>query len=78
MIYLFRQQVLALLNRQQKTAQGQKGGQTVDVSIFESMWNLMEGIVPEYDRKGEVREYPPCNYHPLIGLNRSAAPLARQ
>ncbi|GLB38007.1 putative L-carnitine dehydratase bile acid-inducible protein F [Lyophyllum shimeji] len=45
--------VLALLGRQK---QGDKpAGTTVDVSIVESMLNLMEGIIPEYDRKGKRR-----------------------
>ena len=30
-------------------------GQVVDVAIYESMFNLMEGILPEYDRFGEVK-----------------------
>ncbi|KZS88868.1 CoA-transferase family III [Sistotremastrum niveocremeum HHB9708] len=47
--------VLALLARSQRNAAGQRGGQTVDVSILESMMNLMEGIIPEYDRKGVIR-----------------------
>ncbi|EKM53701.1 uncharacterized protein PHACADRAFT_125618 [Phanerochaete carnosa HHB-10118-sp] len=47
--------VLALLGRNAKRAKGQAGGQTVDVSIFESMVNLMEGVIPEYDRKGKIR-----------------------
>ncbi|TFY58627.1 hypothetical protein EVJ58_g6305 [Rhodofomes roseus] len=47
--------VLALLSRKAKEARGQVGGQTVDVSILESMMNLMEGIIPEYDRKGKIR-----------------------
>ncbi|KAI0061962.1 CoA-transferase family III, partial [Artomyces pyxidatus] len=47
--------VLALLNRRKKQDNGTSGGTTVDVSIMESMLNLMEGIVPEYDRKGKVR-----------------------
>ncbi|CAK5264526.1 unnamed protein product [Mycena citricolor] len=47
--------VLALLQRQKKRDVGEKGGMTVDVSILESMLNLMEGIVPEYDRKNKVR-----------------------
>lgn len=46
--------VLALLSRKAKQANGHAGGQTVDVSIYESMINLMEGIIPEYDRKGKV------------------------
>ncbi|KAI8048688.1 putative acyl-CoA transferase/carnitine dehydratase [Syncephalis plumigaleata] len=33
-----------------------KPGQVVDVSIYESVFNMMEGIVPEYDRMGIIRE----------------------
>ncbi|KAF7325592.1 Succinyl-CoA--D-citramalate CoA-transferase [Mycena kentingensis (nom. inval.)] len=47
--------VLALLQRQRKRTKGEAGGMTVDVSILESMLNLMEGIIPEYDRKGKIR-----------------------
>ncbi|TFK90240.1 CoA-transferase family III [Polyporus arcularius HHB13444] len=47
--------VLALMSRRNRESQGLPGGQTVDVSIFESMINLMEGIIPEYDRKGKIR-----------------------
>ncbi|KAF8896016.1 CoA-transferase family III domain-containing protein [Infundibulicybe gibba] len=46
--------VLALLGRQRRPRDG-KTGITVDVSIVESMLNLMEGIIPEYDRKGKTR-----------------------
>ena len=31
-------------------------GQVVDVALYESIFNLMEGIVPEYDGGGVVRE----------------------
>ncbi|HKE93097.1 MAG TPA: CaiB/BaiF CoA-transferase family protein, partial [Povalibacter sp.] len=31
------------------------GGQTVDVAIYESVFNLLEGVVPEYDGAGVVR-----------------------
>ncbi|KAF9524989.1 CoA-transferase family III domain-containing protein [Crepidotus variabilis] len=48
--------VLALLSRQRTKSKSQTGiGSTVDVSIMESMLNLMEGIVPEYDRKQKIR-----------------------
>ncbi|PCH35652.1 CoA-transferase family III [Wolfiporia cocos MD-104 SS10] len=47
--------VLALMSRQRRQASGQVVGQTVDVSILESMLNLTEGIIPEYDRKGKIR-----------------------
>ena len=35
---------------------GQGGGQVVDVSLFESVFNLMESLVPEYDLMGHVRQ----------------------
>jgi len=49
--------VLALLSRQRQSQAGssQVVGKTVDVSLVESMLNLMEGIIPEFDRKGKVR-----------------------
>jgi crotonobetainyl-CoA:carnitine CoA-transferase CaiB-like acyl-CoA transferase len=34
---------------------GQGGGQVVDVSLYESVFNLMESLVPEYDLVGHVR-----------------------
>jgi crotonobetainyl-CoA:carnitine CoA-transferase CaiB-like acyl-CoA transferase len=37
-----------------KTGQGQ--GQVVDVSLVESVFNLMESLIPEYDLLGHVRE----------------------
>lgn len=37
-----------------KTGQGE--GQVVDVSLVESVFNVMEGLVPEYDLLGHVRE----------------------
>ena len=43
--------LLALLARQ-STQQGQ----TIDVALYEAMFNLMEGVVPEYDGAGAVRE----------------------
>jgi crotonobetainyl-CoA:carnitine CoA-transferase CaiB-like acyl-CoA transferase len=44
--------LLALLSRQQTDA---GAGQVVDVALYESMFNLMEGVVPEYSAVGEVR-----------------------
>jgi len=35
---------------------GQGNGQVVDVSLFESVFNMMESLVPEYDLLGHVRE----------------------
>ncbi|QIB35494.1 CaiB/BaiF CoA transferase family protein [Ancylobacter pratisalsi] len=35
---------------------GHGAGQVVDVSLFESVFNMMESLVPEYDLMGYVRE----------------------
>lgn len=45
--------LMAVYHRDVK-ATGQ--GQVVDVAIYESMFNLMESMVPEYDKYGIVRE----------------------
>jgi crotonobetainyl-CoA:carnitine CoA-transferase CaiB-like acyl-CoA transferase len=45
--------LLAYLHRN-KPAAGQ--GQVVDVAIYEAVFNLLEGVVPEYDGAGVVRE----------------------
>ena len=44
--------LLALLARQRGAS---ASGQVVDIGIFESVFNMMEAVVPEYDRCGEVR-----------------------
>ena len=46
--------LLALLAR--KSGNAETSGQVVDVALYESMFNLMEGIVPEYSGAGEVRQ----------------------
>ena len=45
--------LLALTARQRGKA---AGGQVVDVAIYESVFNMLEGVVPEYDGAGVVRE----------------------
>ena len=40
----------------QKARPGCGEGQVIDVALYESVFNLMEGIVPEYDGAGVVRE----------------------
>jgi crotonobetainyl-CoA:carnitine CoA-transferase CaiB-like acyl-CoA transferase len=37
------------------TNSGRSGGQVVDVAIYESVFNMLEGVVPEYDGAGVVR-----------------------
>jgi crotonobetainyl-CoA:carnitine CoA-transferase CaiB-like acyl-CoA transferase len=41
------------------------GGQVVDVAIYEAVFNMLESVVPEYDRGGEVRE---CSGSTLTGI----------
>jgi crotonobetainyl-CoA:carnitine CoA-transferase CaiB-like acyl-CoA transferase len=43
---------LSLLQRAKTPDQGQ----VVDVALYESMFNLMEGVVPEFSGAGEIRE----------------------
>ncbi len=42
--------LLALIERRQADK-----GQVVDIALYESMFNLMEGVVPEYSGTGEIR-----------------------
>jgi crotonobetainyl-CoA:carnitine CoA-transferase CaiB-like acyl-CoA transferase len=43
--------ILSLLHR----ARNNESGQVVDIAIYESMYNLMESVVPEYVATGDVR-----------------------
>lgn len=49
---------LALLERERNPDKenGEVEGQVVDVALYESMFNLMEAIVPEFDGAGVIRE----------------------
>lgn len=72
--------VLAALHHREKTGQGQ----VVDTALYESVLQVMEGLVPEYDRNGFVRErsgsilpgiapsnvYQCKNGHFMIGANK--------
>lgn len=63
--------LLALYDR----AVHQGKGQVVDVALYESVFNMMEGAVPEFDRHGMVREpagsslqgIAPTNAYPCLG-----------
>lgn len=44
--------MMALYNRQAHSGKGQ----VIDVALYESVFNMMEGAVPEYDRLGMTRE----------------------
>ncbi|TFK97344.1 CoA-transferase family III domain-containing protein [Pterulicium gracile] len=58
--------VLALLARGNAKDQGRSGGQVVNVSIVESMLNLMEGVIPEYDRKQKEHTHSPFSRVTII------------
>ncbi len=45
--------VMALVRRL-KDPEG--GGQIVDTALYESVFNMLEGVVPEFDGAGEIRE----------------------
>ncbi len=48
--------LLALLARDRAGAGPASGrGQTIDLGIFEAVYNMLEGAVPEHDRRGAVR-----------------------
>jgi crotonobetainyl-CoA:carnitine CoA-transferase CaiB-like acyl-CoA transferase len=46
--------LLALLARG-KASNGSGSGQVVDVAIYESVFNMLEGVVPEFDGAGVIR-----------------------
>ena len=51
-----------------------RSGQTVDCAIYESVFNMLESIVPEYDRLGEVRQPSGTT---ITGVAPSGSYLAR-
>ncbi|KAG6977255.1 hypothetical protein JG688_00000522 [Phytophthora aleatoria] len=55
--------VIALLGRERGGLNSK--GQVVDVAIYESMFNLMEAVVPEYDYSGSIRE---CSGSTITGI----------
>ena len=49
--------VMALYNRDARRGRAGGGvGQTVDVAIYEAVFNMMESVLPEFDRLGVVRQ----------------------
>ncbi|KAI9495944.1 CAIB/BAIF family protein [Zychaea mexicana] len=48
--------LLSLIGRNKLAGTAEKTGQVVDVAIYESMLNMMESIIPEYDRFGQIRQ----------------------
>jgi crotonobetainyl-CoA:carnitine CoA-transferase CaiB-like acyl-CoA transferase len=74
--------VLAALHHRSKTGQGQ----VIDAALYESVLQVMESVVPEYDRMGIIRErsgsflpgiapsnvYQCCDGDFMIGANKDA------
>jgi crotonobetainyl-CoA:carnitine CoA-transferase CaiB-like acyl-CoA transferase len=48
--------LMALRARDEAVKDNQQGGQVVDVALYESMFNLLEAVVPEYDGAGVIRQ----------------------
>ena len=68
--------VMALYNRDARRGRDTGGiGQDVDVAIYEAVFNMMEALLPEYDRLGVVRQREgakitgivPTNTYPCAG-----------
>jgi formyl-CoA transferase len=45
-----------LMSLYHRDARGTGQGQIVDVAIYEACFNMMESLIPEYDKLGEIRE----------------------
>jgi crotonobetainyl-CoA:carnitine CoA-transferase CaiB-like acyl-CoA transferase len=48
--------LMALRSRDEAIKDNKECGQVVDVALYESMFNLLEAVVPEYDGAGVIRE----------------------
>ncbi len=48
--------VIGILMALQSRNQGLSQGQVIDVALFESMFNMLESVVPEYAANGTIRE----------------------
>ncbi len=61
--------MMALYHRDRGTTGPVGFGQDVDVAIYESVFNMMEAIVPEYDRLGLVREREGSKLNGIVPSN---------
>jgi crotonobetainyl-CoA:carnitine CoA-transferase CaiB-like acyl-CoA transferase len=58
--------LMALYHRDAKQT-GQ--GQMIDVAIYESVFNMMESLIPEYDKLGEIRERQGAKISGIVPTN---------
>ena len=62
--------VMALYNRSgRRGREGGGVGQEIDVAIYESVFNMMEAVVPEFDRLGMVREREGSKLNGIVPTN---------
>ncbi|HWO77809.1 MAG TPA: CaiB/BaiF CoA-transferase family protein [Bacillus sp. (in: firmicutes)] len=45
------------------------GGQEIDVALYEAIFSLMESLVPEYDKKGVIRERTGSTFPGIVPTN---------
>jgi crotonobetainyl-CoA:carnitine CoA-transferase CaiB-like acyl-CoA transferase len=48
--------LMSLRVKDHKNKKGEAGGQVVDIALYESMFNLLEAVIPEYQGAGVVRQ----------------------
>ncbi|HKW38510.1 MAG TPA: CaiB/BaiF CoA-transferase family protein [Burkholderiales bacterium] len=61
--------LMALRHRDAGGGRGSGRGQVVDVALYEAVFNMMEGALPEYDLFGEVRERTGTNLTGIVPSN---------
>jgi crotonobetainyl-CoA:carnitine CoA-transferase CaiB-like acyl-CoA transferase len=61
--------MMALYHRDRGGPTAEQVGQDVDVAIYEAVFNMMEAIVPEYDRLGLVREREGSKLNGIVPSN---------
>jgi formyl-CoA transferase len=61
--------LMALHHRDAHGGRGSGKGQIVDVALYEAVFNMMEGALPEYDLFGETRERTGTNLTGIVPSN---------
>ena len=61
--------MMALHHRNANGGRGSGRGQVIDVALYEAVFNMMEGALPEYDLFGEARERTGSNLTGIVPSN---------
>jgi formyl-CoA transferase len=61
--------MMALHHRNANGGRGSGRGQVIDVALYEAVFNMMEGALPEYDLFGEARERAGSNLTGIVPSN---------